>query len=49
MFVFAAHVGRSVTRRTRLLVAADPDSTSGKARTAAQYGIPAVHRRRSHG
>ncbi|GAA2327134.1 hypothetical protein GCM10010170_002590 [Dactylosporangium salmoneum] len=36
-------VGRSVTRRTRLLVAADPDSMSGKARTAAEYGIPVVH------
>jgi DNA polymerase III subunit epsilon len=26
-----------------VLVAADPDSMSGKARKAAQYGIPVVH------
>ena len=31
-----------VTRRTRLLVAADPDSLSTKARTARRYGIPVV-------
>jgi DNA polymerase III subunit epsilon len=31
-----------VTRRTRLLVAADPDSLSGKAGKARQYGIPIV-------
>ncbi|MGI5236962.1 BRCT domain-containing protein [Dactylosporangium sp. CA-139066] len=36
-------VGAGVTRRTRLLVAADPDSMSGKARKAADYGIPVVH------
>lgn len=34
--------GGGVTRRTRLLVAADPDSLSGKARKAWQYGIPIV-------
>jgi DNA polymerase-3 subunit epsilon len=41
----AAAVGLSpggVTRRTRLLVAADPDSLSGKAGKARQYGIPIV-------
>lgn len=32
----------SVTKRTRLLVAADPDSLSGKAAKARQYGIPIV-------
>jgi len=37
------HVGQDVTRHTRLLVAADPDSMSGKARKAAKYGIPVVH------
>lgn len=31
-----------VTKRTRLLVAADPDSLSGKASKARQYGIPIV-------
>lgn len=31
-----------VTRRARLLVAADPDSLSTKARTARRYGIPVV-------
>jgi DNA polymerase III subunit epsilon len=31
-----------VTKRTRLLVAADPDSLSGKAGKARQYGIPIV-------
>lgn len=35
-------VGRNVTRTTKLLVAADPDSLSGKAKTARQYGIPVV-------
>ncbi|MGH4002025.1 MAG: exonuclease domain-containing protein [Pseudonocardiaceae bacterium] len=35
-------VGKSVTKKTKLLVAADPDSLSGKARTARQYGIPVV-------
>lgn len=32
----------AVTRRVRLLVAADPDSLSGKARRARDYGIPIV-------
>jgi DNA polymerase-3 subunit epsilon len=32
-----------VTRKTRVLVAADPDSMSGKAQRAANYGIPVVH------
>ena len=37
-------VGTTVSnRRTRLLVAADPDSMSGKAKKARQYGIPVVH------
>jgi len=36
-------VGRDVTSRTRLLVAADPDTMSGKAEKAARYGIPIVH------
>lgn len=36
-------VGASVTkRRTRLLVAADPDSLSTKARQARKYGVPVV-------
>ena len=34
--------GNGVTRRTRLLVAADPDSLSGKAATARQHDIPIV-------
>ena len=36
-------VGDNVTKKTRLLVAADPDSLSGKAKKARQYGIPIVH------
>lgn len=36
-------VGDNVTKRTRLLVAADPDSMSGKARKARQYAVPIVH------
>jgi DNA polymerase-3 subunit epsilon len=36
-------VGDRVTRNTRLLVAADPDSMSGKAKQANRYGIPIVH------
>lgn len=36
-------VGDGVTKKTRLLVAADPDSMSGKAKKARQYGIPIVH------
>ena len=36
-------VGAGVTKKTRLLVAADPDSMSGKAQKAAKYGIPVVH------
>ncbi|ASO21981.1 DNA polymerase-3 subunit epsilon [Actinoalloteichus hoggarensis] len=31
-----------VTRKTRLVVAADPDSLSGKARRARSYGIPII-------
>jgi DNA polymerase-3 subunit epsilon len=34
--------GGGVTKRTRILVAADPDSLSGKAAKARQYGIPIV-------
>ncbi|MFI1994339.1 exonuclease domain-containing protein [Actinoplanes sp. NPDC020271] len=33
---------RKVTKQTRLLVAADPDSLSGVAKLARQYGIPIV-------
>jgi len=36
-------VGKDVTTRTRLLVAADPDTMSGKAEKACRYGIPIVH------
>lgn len=36
-------VADAVTRRTRLLVAADPDTMSGKADRAHRYGIPVVH------
>jgi DNA polymerase-3 subunit epsilon len=32
----------NVTKKTRLVVAADPDSLSGKAKKAGQYGIPIV-------
>jgi DNA polymerase III subunit epsilon len=32
----------SVTKRTRVLVAADPDSLSGKAGKARQYGVPII-------
>lgn len=32
----------AVTKKVRLLVAADPDSLSGKARKARDYGIPIV-------
>jgi len=32
----------SVTKKVALVVAADPDSLSGKARKAAAYGIPIV-------
>lgn len=35
-------VGNSVTKKTKLLIAADPDSPSGKAKKARQYGIPVV-------
>jgi DNA polymerase III subunit epsilon len=35
-------VADSSTRATKLLVAADPDSMSGKAKKARQYGIPIV-------
>jgi DNA polymerase-3 subunit epsilon len=31
-----------VTRQVRILVAADPDSMSAKARKARQYGIPII-------
>ena len=36
-------VGHDVTRHTRILVAADPDTMSGKATKAARYGIPVIH------
>ena len=35
----------NVTQRTRVVIAADPDSLSGKARTARRYGIPVVSER----
>jgi DNA polymerase-3 subunit epsilon len=35
-------VAAGVTKRTSLVVAADPDSLSGKARKACSYGIPVV-------
>lgn len=35
-------LGAGVTKRTKLLVAADPDTLSGKARKARDYGIPIV-------
>lgn len=35
-------VGSSVTRQSRLLVAADPDTLSGKARQARRYQVPIV-------
>ncbi len=35
----------NVTKKIRLLVAADPDSLSGKARKAVDYGIPIVTER----
>jgi DNA polymerase-3 subunit epsilon len=35
-------VGQSVTRQTRLVVAADPDTMSGKAKKAVEYGVPIV-------
>jgi DNA polymerase-3 subunit epsilon len=33
----------SLTRRTQILIAADPDSTSGKAKKAREYGIPIIN------
>lgn len=33
----------SLTRRTRILIAADPDSVSGKASKAREYGIPIIN------
>ncbi|MCP2326989.1 DNA polymerase-3 subunit epsilon [Hamadaea flava] len=36
-------VAERVTKHTRLLIAADPDSMSGKAKQAAKYGIPIIH------
>jgi DNA polymerase-3 subunit epsilon len=35
-------VAANVTKKTSLVVAADPDSLSGKARKACSYGIPVV-------
>lgn len=40
---FGLRVGERVTKRTRLLIAADPDTMSSKAKTARRYGIPIVH------
>jgi DNA polymerase III subunit epsilon len=39
----AVIVKRVVTRRTRILIAADPDSVSGKAKRAREYGIPILN------
>jgi len=36
-------VGDGVNKRTRLLIAADPDATSGQTLRARQYGVPVVH------
>jgi DNA polymerase III subunit epsilon len=36
-------VGPRVTKATRLVVAADPDTMSGKADLARRYGVPVVH------
>ncbi len=33
----------ALTRRTRILVAADPDSASGKAKKAREYGVPIIN------
>ncbi len=33
----------AVTKKVKLVVAADPDSLSGKARKARDYGIPIVN------
>jgi DNA polymerase-3 subunit epsilon len=33
----------SLTRRTRILIAADPDTVSGKAKKAREYGIPIIN------
>lgn len=33
----------ALTRRTRILVAADPDSMSGKAKKAREYGVPIIN------
>jgi DNA polymerase III subunit epsilon len=33
----------SLTRRTRVLIAADPDSVSGKAKKAREYGVPIIN------
>ncbi|RJS47884.1 DNA polymerase III subunit epsilon [Nocardioides cavernaquae] len=41
--VDAGLVSGPLTKRTRLLVAADPDSASGKAKKARDYGVPIVH------
>jgi len=38
----ALRVTGSVSRKTQLLVAADPDSLSGKARKARDLGVPIV-------
>jgi len=35
-------VGANVTKKTQLVVAADPDTSSGKARKARLYGVPVV-------
>jgi DNA polymerase-3 subunit epsilon len=38
-------VKESVTRKLDMLVVADPDTQSGKAKRARQYGIRIVHER----
>jgi DNA polymerase-3 subunit epsilon len=37
------YVVGSLTRRTRILIASDPDSASGKAKKAREYGIPIIN------
>lgn len=41
-------VGANLTKKTRLLVAADPDSLSGKAKKARGYGVPIVGEEEFH-
>lgn len=40
---YGLQVGGNVTKNTRLVIAADPDSMSGKAKKARTYRLPIVH------